>query len=521
MQTDKAVVAPAPLRTANTLRTGYGPILVALVVGLTIVMLARTLSRTLPLSNAGLYLTMSDALVAHHFALPWRVPWYARGGVPFAYPPLAFYVMAFFTHTLDVPRMRYLEIAPPLFTAGTAIPLYLFYRDLLGSGRQALMGVVVSCTGQSFLYMYVLADGSVRAFAAFWMPWSLFLGWRTLQRGSVRLGFLASICLAATLASHLENGFFAFMSLGLFALFHRFSWPRVTRAAIVAAGGIVLSAPWWLLVLHRFGTAVFVSALGSHENPSSTNTLSATGLLVSFIAAFIRLLISMSGDWWLYLFAFVGLVVAQRYTRRLLIVWLVASLLLLPHGDRHWAVVMGAAAPVGIDAVVLWAARSRARARRLLRRAVPAILLAIGIAHVGWYMASQPPGLTADDLRVTDWLRVHTSPTARVFVTQPYEREGEWYPYLTHRVPSIPLWGTEFNGQHDRQLTIFYKQVACTERGSMPCILSLIQRYHIPRGYLVEHPTQFARHDAQPLRSAGWRVVYRTPTITVWKADRL
>jgi hypothetical protein len=512
------VAAFRSLRAANALRTAYGPVLTAFVAGLTIVMLAMTLSRTLPLSNAGLYLTMSDAIAAHHFALPWRVPWYVHGGVPFAYPPLAFYVMAFFTHTLHIPYMRYLEIAPPLFTAGTAIPLYLFYRALLGSGRRALIGVVVACTGQSFLYMYALADGSVRALAAFWMAWALYLGWRALERGSIRLGIAASVCLAATLATHLENGFFAFMSLGLFALFYRFSWPRVMRMAVIGAGAIVLSAPWWVLILHRFGSSVFVSALGSHENPSSTNTLAVNGVLVSFIAAFIRLLISASGDWWLYVFAFVGLVASQRRTRRLLIVWLIASLLFLPHGDRHWAVVMGAAAPAGVDAVVVWAARSRGRARLLLRRVVPALLLTIGIAHTGWYMASQPTGLTADDVHVTGWLRAHTSPGATVLVAQPYEREGEWYPYLTHRVPSIPLWGTEFNGQHDRQLDIFYKQVSCTEHGSMRCILSLIHRYHIPRGYLVEHPRQFAGRDAQPLRAAGWGVVYRTQTITVWEA---
>jgi len=59
-------------------------------------------THSLPVGEAGLYALMSELVVANRFALPSEVPFYGPGGIPFAYPPVAFCLAAFSTALLDI-----------------------------------------------------------------------------------------------------------------------------------------------------------------------------------------------------------------------------------------------------------------------------------------------------------------------------------------------------------------------------------------------------------------------------------
>ncbi len=51
---------------------------------------------SLPIAYAGMYTLMAEQIADGGFSLPMQVPYYGPGGIPFAYPPLALYVMAVF-----------------------------------------------------------------------------------------------------------------------------------------------------------------------------------------------------------------------------------------------------------------------------------------------------------------------------------------------------------------------------------------------------------------------------------------
>ncbi|MCC6416690.1 MAG: hypothetical protein IT429_00405, partial [Gemmataceae bacterium] len=78
----------------------------------------------LPLGYAGLFALMAELVAANGFRLPEWVPWYGPGGMPFAYPPLGFYVMAGATAGLGVPTLAYLAWAPALFCVAFLVPFY-------------------------------------------------------------------------------------------------------------------------------------------------------------------------------------------------------------------------------------------------------------------------------------------------------------------------------------------------------------------------------------------------------------
>ena len=73
-----------PLRSSS-----IPPIVPALGAGL-VVYTAYLLTHPYPALGGGLFLSMAEALVENGHALPARVAGYTPGGIPFAYPPLAF-----------------------------------------------------------------------------------------------------------------------------------------------------------------------------------------------------------------------------------------------------------------------------------------------------------------------------------------------------------------------------------------------------------------------------------------------
>ena len=54
-----------------------------------------------PKGFAGLYALFAERLAGNLYMLPIDIPYYGPGGIPLVYPPLAVYMMAFFTSELQ------------------------------------------------------------------------------------------------------------------------------------------------------------------------------------------------------------------------------------------------------------------------------------------------------------------------------------------------------------------------------------------------------------------------------------
>jgi hypothetical protein len=65
-----------------------------------------------PMGYAGLYNEISDAILENSFFLPMRIPYYGPNGIPFAYPPLAFYLEALIT------KLANMSVLNPCYVTG-------------------------------------------------------------------------------------------------------------------------------------------------------------------------------------------------------------------------------------------------------------------------------------------------------------------------------------------------------------------------------------------------------------------
>jgi len=78
-----------------------------------------------PVGYAGLFSLFSDALRQNNFIIPFNVPFYGPGGVPFAYPPLGFYLTAVLTKITKLSMFQYLRWAPPFLALIAFLAMYL------------------------------------------------------------------------------------------------------------------------------------------------------------------------------------------------------------------------------------------------------------------------------------------------------------------------------------------------------------------------------------------------------------
>ena len=254
---------PPPTDRLGAVAREHVWLLPALVVGAA-VYATYLLTHPYPAFGAGLFLSMAEQISRHGYALPATIPHYTAGGIPFAYPPLAFYVVAALSDLLGVEPFAFSRVLPGLFSVLYLIPFYLFGTELLGSKRQAGLAALIVTASPPVLQWHLSAGGFVRALAVLFAFSGLYTGIWLFRTGERRWLVGSTALFGLTVLTHpLYTAFFGLSYLWLYAYFDR-SLRGLVRGAVVAAGGALLAAPWWLQVIATHGADVFAGAAGTH-----------------------------------------------------------------------------------------------------------------------------------------------------------------------------------------------------------------------------------------------------------------
>ena len=75
---------------------------------------------------------MAEAVAENGYTLPARIPGYTPGGIPFPYPPLAFYLLGPLLDAGASP-LALARFLPGLLTIAALVPTYALGRELLDS----------------------------------------------------------------------------------------------------------------------------------------------------------------------------------------------------------------------------------------------------------------------------------------------------------------------------------------------------------------------------------------------------
>jgi hypothetical protein len=456
-------------------------VFVAIGLGLLFALAARLryfLRSDFPLNDGGLFLLMAKEILREGFALP-AFTAYNGEGIPFAYPPLAFYIAAALASLTGVELVVLVRYLPLIANLLTVVAVALLARSLLAS-RQALLlaPTLFALMPRSYEWL-VMGGGLTRSFGMLFAVLAL-IGARDLFAApTVRRVLWSGALAACALSAHLEHGFFAIYSLALFFL----CYGRTRRAAL--ALGLVLllvlglSAPWWATVLIRHGATPYLAASGT----AGWSTLErAWAALLHFVFSDRPLLTLLGGT------AALGAIACFLRSAPLLPTWLALIFVLTPRSAPTSAtVVVALLAAIGLAEVVgrgLQLARSdRARvaadgmsrrwpALALAHRWSPAIIgvaLALSAAIVFTQWSKLHPSQTAlDSLQPAEreamrWIAANTPMDSTFLVlasTFSWEEDhvGEWFPVLAERRSVLTVQGTEWlpGAMHARRTCMFW-----------------------------------------------------------------
>ncbi len=220
-----------------------------------------------PFRLGGLFLEFSDQIIKNGFALPVTIPYYSQNGLPFAYPPLSFYVQALLINLFHPPAFLTVNLLPPL-VAALSVPSFYYLLRQFGAGRLETwcMLAAFAFIPNTFLDQ-IEAAGLPEAFgevALIWYAAFLVRAWkRPGWAATLAAGLLLGINILASPGSAVAAPVLSLVlaiGLGVQAVRQRSLKPLALPLAI-ALIGLLVSAPYWLTVIGHHGLGIFSGAL--------------------------------------------------------------------------------------------------------------------------------------------------------------------------------------------------------------------------------------------------------------------
>jgi hypothetical protein len=480
------------------------------------------LTHPYPAFGAGLYLKIAERVLANGYQPPVAITGYTTGGVPFAYPPLNYYLVAVLID-VGIDPLVISRVLPVVMTVVYLIPFFYLARRVLASTRQAGLATVVLAVTPVVLQWHISAGGIVRAPAFFLLLSGLYCGVRLFDEGRRWLPPATALFGLTILAHPTYTAFYGVSYLLLFAFRGR-SWQGLINGAIVALGGGLLSAPWWLGVAIVHGPQRLLAAAGTHGGLG--------GDPASFIGAIIDPIAVMNPMSLWYVLALVGSLYLLWRRRSFIAVWFIVGVFVM--GEPRFSFVPGAMAIAVLlaKAPPFRFARSANRpSARVMASGILAVVLGFMLVSGGLYAAGTPPtGTTSlpafiddDDMQAMEWVYLNTRPDA-TFVA--LGDAAEWFPLITDRTIAVGPWGVEWKTpeQYRNQLGLFVFLSTCHDE---ECLSAVMDRrnvqpdyVYVPRGdYTVRGfaRSQPAEMRASMLGSDAYRLVYENDGAMVFE----
>lgn len=242
---------------------------------------------TEPFRLGGLFVAFAQQIADQNFRLPHTIPFYSAGGLPFAYPPLAFYLEAALLKIFPGQAFLFANLLPPLLAclalAVLAWGLQRVWPQEDGLRLSALFAYAFlpnAFSNQIEAAGLAEALGSLALGLFFWAAWRFRLrpGWDSALGSGAALAF----CVLSSPGSAIGAAGLATLLAVEHLLQQRMRPLAWMRLGGMAFSGAALSAPYWLTVLLRFGRGFFLQpVLAQFAQEASSHNPLQPGLRLS------------------------------------------------------------------------------------------------------------------------------------------------------------------------------------------------------------------------------------------------
>lgn len=216
-----------------------------------------------PFRLGGLFVAFSNEILQNAFRLPLTIPFYSAGGIPFAYPPLAFYVEAALLAIFPRREILLANWLPPLLACLTLLAVYRLLRRIFPQNPgAALTGFFAYAFLPNAFANQIEAAGLAESFGSLALVifFAASLNFRAAPgwRSALGAGIALALCVLASPGSAIGAAALAVL-LGLERIARQpFAVQAWAQVALIALSAAALSAPYWAIVMKNHGRGIFL-----------------------------------------------------------------------------------------------------------------------------------------------------------------------------------------------------------------------------------------------------------------------
>lgn len=480
-----------------------------------------------PINDGGLFYQMTSDLLNANWHLP-EYTTYNHLNIPFAYPPLAFYLTGLL-HTISrISLIDLIRWIPAFFSILTLGAFHLLARELLENSSAAVWATLFFAFIPRAYEWSIMGGGLTRSPGFFFYLLVIFFAVRFLRHEQRRHLVGATILGTLLLLTHPERSLHAAGTIILLWLFWGRTWKKTVSFFLAGIGVLLLSLPWWGTVLARHGLAPFLF-VGEVTNTRWNFWLEILQTRLTDETFPVVALLALIGFW------------QQIFQRRYFLpAWLAFSYLLEPRSAYHIVSVQAALlAGQGLSGFV-YAQLARLSKQKnikneflLILRTWPGrifgILLLCLLALNGTISGQslRRNTLSQNHLEAMRWVAENTPTDSKFLVISWREHpmlspEIEWFPALTGRTSQATLQGREWlPGKENYQF--LYKAAHeldnCYTQNAV-CLETWIKTHGMNVDYLYlsladeekENPLAFSLH------ASGYEFIFKSDRILITPA---
>ena len=486
-------------------------------------------SNGFPLNDGGMFYTMIRDLKANHYILP-QYTTYNFTKIPFAYPPLGFYIAASLSSLLPVSELQILLWLPALVNTLAIFFFYKLAEQILPSRMSAaLAALIYALSSRAFLWQ-VMGGGITRAFGMLFlilMLWQAIQLFREYSRQQLALTILFGAC---TILSHPQTALHAVLGGALIFLFYGRNKRGVISALIVGVGVVLLTAPWWGTVFLRYGFAPLLSA-----GQTSQRTLEFYLIVLNLHSPTNYIALPF------LIFFYIGLWISLKRRDFFFITWIVLAYLIDTRGGDGVALLAESMlAGVGLLQLSAWISRSDSKQPEGVMMKRISQVLVFGAAFYFILAASISDfqlvntSLKPEDIKMVKWINSNVKDdqtfllsTGREFsMSDPMQ---EWFPALTKQHSATTLQGLEWT--LSEKFFPWYEQLVAFQHCSdVDCVSQWSKNNNVDYDYLIvtipskEDESAFGnslRSLASSTRnSSSYRMAYQSENALVFEVKK-
>jgi hypothetical protein len=219
-----------------------------------------------PVNDGGMFYTMILDLQANHYTLPLFTT-YNHTLIPFAYPPLGFYIGAGISDLFNVSPLVVIRWLPGIISALCIPAFYFFAKEVLNNKFQSAVAALVYAMIPHLTSWLSMGGGLTRSLGLLFMLLTLGHIHRVFTKSDTCSILGAVIFGGLTVLSHTEAPIYTIaIALYIWVMKSR-SLKGFLHGILIALGVLVIAAPWYGMVIYRHGMEPFrsISQTGVHS----------------------------------------------------------------------------------------------------------------------------------------------------------------------------------------------------------------------------------------------------------------